>query len=84
LSKSQRRSLTVINALFGSLLLTSDDIGSYDKEKKAILEEALQLFREGNVLDCRRKDRSIQITYELQGKQRRLHYEFNRGILREE
>ena len=84
LSKSQRRSLTVINALFGSLLMTSDDIGSYDKEKKAILEEALQLFREGNVLDCRRKDRSIQITYELQGKQRRLHYAFNRGILREE
>ena len=84
LSQGQREALTKINALFGSLLMTSDDIGSYDEQKKAVLEEALRLFRHGTVLDYYRKDRSILITYELDGARHTMRYEFNRGILREE
>jgi alpha-galactosidase len=84
LSQGQREALTKINALFGSLLMTSDDIGKYDDQKKAVLEEAMQLFYEGKVLDRYRKDRTIFITYELRGETHQLRYEFNRGILREE
>ncbi len=84
LSKGQREALTKINALFGSLLMTSDNIGAYDAEKKAVLEQALQLFYEAKVLDYERKDRAILITYELRGETHRLRYAFNRGLLGEE
>ena len=84
LSKAQRESLTKINALFGSLLMTSDDIAGYGEDKKEVLEQALKLFYEGNVLDCRREGRTIRITYELQGETHRMTYDFNRGILKEE
>ena len=84
LTKAQRESLTKINALFGSLMMTSDDIAGYDEAKKAVLEQALDLFYEGKVLDHRREGRTIKITYELRGEEHRMIYDFNRGILKEE
>ncbi|MBP5750159.1 MAG: alpha-galactosidase, partial [Firmicutes bacterium] len=84
LTEAQRRSLTTINALFGSLLMTSDDIGRYNAQQKAVMEQAMLLFREGKVLDYRREGRTIRIDYELRGEKRRMIYVVNRGILKEE
>ena len=49
LTLPQREALSKINALFGSVLMTSDDIATYDEEKKALLAEALHLFRDAKV-----------------------------------
>ena len=83
LTKAQRESLTMINALFGSLMMTSDDISAYDQQKREVLEHALRLFEEGKVLSCRRDGRTIRVAYELRGERRQMFYEFNRGILKE-
>ena len=40
----QRKALTKINALFGSLLLTSDNLGTYHEKQKLVLEEAIDIF----------------------------------------
>ena len=81
LSVKQRESLTRINALFGSLLMTSDNIGTYDRKKNALLEEALDLFYRGNVLEYARAGRQIRISYELEGDEYIMIYDFNRGII---
>ena len=84
LSKRQRESLSKINALFGSMLMTSDNIGAYDPAKKALLEETLELFYEGHVTGYSREGRLIRINYELHGEEHTLLYDFNRGTVREE
>jgi alpha-galactosidase len=84
LSKRQRESLSKINALFGSMLMTSDNIGAYDPAKKALLEETLELFYEGRVTGYSREGRLIRINYELHGEEHTLLYDFNRGTVREE
>ncbi|MBR5046831.1 MAG: alpha-galactosidase, partial [Eubacterium sp.] len=61
LSRKQRESLTKINALFGSLLMTSDNIGTYDRQKTVLLEEALDLFHHGHVLKYKRQGRRVRI-----------------------
>ena len=83
MTKEQRESLTKINALFGSLLMTSDDIRSYDSNKNKLLDEALQLFYEGRVVKYRRKGKIIQIIYELKGKRCHIIYDPSRGIIKE-
>lgn len=45
LNKEQKLSLATINALFGNILMTSDDIGTYDEEKKQLLDQTLNIFR---------------------------------------
>lgn len=82
LSTRQRESLIRINALFGSLMMTSDNIETYDRQKKELLEEALQLFYEGRVLRYRRKGKMIEIIYELNGKKYPIIYDPARGIIR--
>ncbi len=83
LSPAQRQSLTMINALFGSLLMTSDDIGAYDADKKAVLEEALRLFHRGNVRGFSRTSAGLLIVYEIDGAERRVLYDYNKGTLTE-
>ena len=83
LTEGQKESLTRINALFGSLLMTSDDIRTYDGPKNKLLEEALQLFYYGRVLRYRRRGKMIQIIYELKGKRCHMIYDPARGIIQE-
>ena len=49
LSAAQKETLAVVNALFGSVLFTSDDAGSYDEEQRALYTELLRLRRAENV-----------------------------------
>ena len=81
LSKEQRRALVTLNALFGSVLMTSDNLAEYDENKKALLSQALELFREAKVTGFSRGGRMISVEYELGGEKRAILYSTERGML---
>ncbi|MCR5332669.1 MAG: alpha-galactosidase [Bacilli bacterium] len=81
LSKEQKESLITINALFGSLLMTSDNIATYNDEKKALLEKALELFKHGEVLLYETKKHLIKVTYKLKGEEHHFTYNTKKGVL---
>ncbi|MBQ7712642.1 MAG: alpha-galactosidase [Clostridia bacterium] len=81
LSKGTRKALLTINALFGSVLMTSDNIGAYGEEQKAMLDEAFALFREGKVLSFTKRRRLIRVEYELRGERYSLDYDTARGVI---
>ena len=83
MSFEQRKALTKMNALFGSLLMTSDQVGDYDDEKKEVLEDALAIFRRGRRIGFRNKGRFAVSEFELDGKKRFFAYDYRRGILAE-
>lgn len=81
LSFNQRAALTTINALFGSILMTSDNIAEYDMPKMSVLEHALDLFRNGRVLSYERRGKYIDIEYECHGVVQKFTYNTVKGIL---
>ncbi|MBR0139258.1 MAG: alpha-galactosidase [Firmicutes bacterium] len=81
LTKDQKKALTVINALFGSLLMTSDDGSDYGEESKALMEEALVIFRRGRALSYERRGDVIAIECALDGRRRSISYDFRNGRL---
>ena len=83
MSFARRTALTKVNALFGSLLMTSDKISEYDEEKKAVLEDALAIFRRAKRCGVRNKGRSAVVAFELDGVQRFLSYDYRKGTITE-
>ncbi len=81
LSAKQRQALLTLNALFGSVLMTSDNIGKYDETKRKALSEALVLFNNAKVTGYARKGNSIEITYTVNGQPKTIKYDTKRGIL---
>ena len=81
LSKEQKRALVTINALFGNVLMTSDDIGNYDEEKKQLLESSLYLFKNASSRSFVTKDGIIHITYKLDDKTHEFDYDTKKGIM---
>ena len=79
LSFRQRTALITINALFGGVLMTSDDIATYDEEKKELLDKSLDLFKNATVLSYETKDNLIEIKYLLHSKEYNLIYDINKG-----
>ena len=45
LSMEQRETLATVNALFGGVLFTSDNVGAYDEDKRAVYERIEKLDR---------------------------------------
>ncbi len=84
LTPEQRRALTKINALFGSVLMTSDDIGTYDEGKKKILAEALNIFRNAEVINYKLNGDLIDVKYRLDGQEHQFTYNVNKGVLSNE
>ena len=82
LSDAQKESLLTINALFGSVLMTSDDIATYDDWAKAQLEEKLRLFKEARDVHFTKKGKFIHIFYTLDERRIRLVYNTKKGTLR--
>ena len=80
LSKEQRKALTKLNALFGSLLFTSDNIATYDEDKKKTFDEALNIFYNAHNRRYITKGDIIDITYELYGKPQHLIYSIKKGV----
>ena len=81
LTAEQKKSTVLLNALFGSLMMTSDDIGTYDGQKTALLNQALVLFEKGRVLGYRRKGRLIEIEAQAGEEQLLLTYNTQKGTL---
>ena len=81
LSKSRRRALITLNALFGSVLMTSDNLGQYDGGKRKLLDDALDLFYNANVTGYSRKGNAIEISYTLNDRPQTIKYDTKRGIL---
>ena len=81
LTSDQRISLAGINALFGSVMMTSDNIGEYSDRKKAALEHALNLFYNGKVISYKREGRYIDIRYELRGVPGTFLYDTEKGMI---
>ena len=61
--------------------MTSDNLAEYDENKKALLSQALELFREAKVTGFSRGGRMISVEYELGGEKRAILYSTERGML---
>ncbi|MBQ7500841.1 MAG: alpha-galactosidase [Clostridia bacterium] len=81
LTPQQRRALITINALFGSVMMTSDNIAEYDDEKKKLLSDSLRLFREAKVTGYSRRDTVITAEYSLDGEIHKISYDAEKGVL---
>ncbi len=79
LTEKNKLALLKINALFGSVLMTSDNIASYGEEKRAALSSALELFYRAKVTDYYRKDNIITVEYDLDGETRKFDYDTEKG-----
>ena len=84
LSKEQREALSILNALFGSLLFTSDNIATYDEEKKKQFDKVLNIFYNAHNRRYTTKGQIIDITYELYGKPQHLIYNIKKGVFENE
>lgn len=81
LSKEQKHALITINALFGNVLMTSDNIKTYDKEKEEELKYALDLFYNSTNKAYKRNGNFIDISYELNNKKYEFKYDCKRGVI---
>ena len=79
LSKKQKESLLMINSLFGSVLMTSDNIGDYNEEAKKQLAYAFELFYNAKDVKYERDKEYIYIEYTLNDKQEKLKYNTKKG-----
>ena len=81
LSPEQRRALVTLNALFGSVLMTSDNLAEYDEKKNALLSQALELVRDAEVVGFSRGGRMIGVDYVLGGRKHSILYSVDKGVL---
>lgn len=81
LSAKQRKALLTVNALFGKVLMTSDNIGQYNEGKRKLLSDALDLFYNAQVTQFTRKGNKIEITYMKDDIPHTVKYDTNRGTL---
>ncbi len=82
LSAQQKEALITINALFGSVLMTSDDVSAYTAEQQSLFARALAL-RGAQDKSCTMQGRRISISYTLDGKRHTLIYDTGKGVLHE-
>ena len=80
LSKEQRRSLVMLNHLFGAVYMTSDNVGEYSEENMQMLQEARALA-EVEIIDFAIRDRVVKIEYRLNGKGETIFYDTAKGVL---
>jgi len=81
LSPARRKALVTLNALFGRLLMTSDNIADYDYEKLETLSRALALFRRANVTGYQRDGNLIRVSYAQNGQETEIRYDTRKGVL---
>ena len=79
LFERQREALLTINALFGSVLMTSDNVAAYDDEKRGKLGEALNIFYGAKDVKFKRKGKKIYISYHIDGEEKNIVYDTERG-----
>ena len=80
LSLEQREALATINALFGNVLMTSDNPGDYDDRKKEILNRILHIHHDATNRRYSRNGDFIHISYMLDGEEIDKVYDTKRGV----
>ena len=80
LTKNQKNALTKINALFGNVLMTSDNIATYSSDVKMVLSDALDMFYNAKDVSFKKDKSFIKITYKLNGVSHALKYSTKKGI----
>ena len=80
LTKEQRRALVMLNHLCGSVYMTSDRVGEYDDEKKAVLREA-QALSNATITSIKKQKNYIIIQYTLDDRQKTLVYNRRLGVI---
>ena len=81
LNENQRIALTTINALFGHVLMTSDNISNYKEKENETLNNALRIFSDAKVIEFKRKGKYIEIIYELDKTKKLLTYDTKKGVI---
>ena len=81
LSEKQKEALVLINSLFGGILMTSDDIATYNDKEKELLEESFKLFYNAKKQSFIRNNDVIIISYELYDKEYKLLYDTKKGVI---
>ena len=71
LSPDQREMLATVNALFGGVLFTSDNVGRYDAQKRALYKRLASLSRE-NFRRLRPERGGLRVFYAEDGAERSL------------
>ena len=81
LTNKQKEALITINALFGSVLMTSDNVANYDDKKKKVLERALNLFNNAKVKEYKTVGHLIKVKYDLNNEEHSFTYNTTKGEL---
>ena len=79
LNNKQKEALLTINALFGSVLMTSDNIATYNDKTKELLEDALKLFKDAKEIKYERDNDYIHIEYKYNDKIEKITYDTVKG-----
>lgn len=79
LNDNQKESLITINALFGSVLMTSDNIAEYDEQTKELLNKKLELFYNAKDVSFAKEEKNIRVNYSLNGKKNTFLYNPKKG-----
>ena len=81
LSKEQKEAVLTLDALFGTVLMTSDNLADYDEEKKKTLADALYLRDHAKVTSFARKRSIITVEYEVDGEKKQFDYNTDKGVI---
>ena len=81
LSKAQKEALVTINSLFGGILMTSDNVGTYDGREKELLEMAFEIFYGAKNQKFEKDGNNIILSYVLNDKEYKYIYDTLKGEL---
>lgn len=81
LKKEQKEAVLLIDSLFGSLLMTSDNPSDYDEGKKKLLDEGLERFEKAKVTSYETVKDGIKVTYVLNKKKHSFTYNTKKGVV---
>ncbi len=81
LSFEQRKALLIINSLFGSVLMTSDNISLYNDEKNKLLKNAFEIYNNALNKSYEKNKNRIIIRYDLYARSYELTYNTKKGII---
>ena len=80
LSKAQKEAIIIIDAIYGQLLMNSDNLSEYDEEKKELLNRALDIFYHAQDRSHKVDGDIIEITYKLNGRAEKFLYSTSKGV----
>ena len=79
LSLKQKQAIAIINSLFSGILMTSDNINSYNEEEREILKNLFEIFYNAKDKRFNRNGKYIYISYVLNDKEYHYRYDTKKG-----